>query len=41
VSSESNSVFPLRRAFSESTDFPLGEITLFFINNTILLPSEY
>jgi hypothetical protein len=25
----------------EYTDFPLAEITLYFINNTILLPSEY
>jgi hypothetical protein len=25
----------------EFTDFPLAEITLYFINNTILLPSEY
>ena len=25
----------------EYTDFPLGEITLYFINKTILLPSEY
>jgi len=25
----------------EFTDFPLEEITLYFINNTILLPSEY
>ena len=25
----------------EYTDFPLEEITMFFINNTILLPSEY
>ena len=25
----------------EYTDFPLAEITLFFLNNTILLPSEY
>ena len=24
-----------------STDFPLPEISLYFINNTILLPSEY
>jgi hypothetical protein len=25
----------------EFTDFPLAEITLYFINKTILLPSEY
>jgi hypothetical protein len=25
----------------EYTDFPLGGITLYFTNNTILLPSEY
>ena len=25
----------------ECTDFPLAEITLYFMNNTILLPSEY
>jgi hypothetical protein len=25
----------------EYTDFPLEEITLFFMNKTILLPSEY
>jgi hypothetical protein len=25
----------------EYTDFPLDEITLYFTNNTILLPSEY
>jgi hypothetical protein len=25
----------------EYTDFPLAEIALYFINNTILLPSEY
>jgi hypothetical protein len=25
----------------EYTDFPLAEITLYFITNTILLPSEY
>ena len=25
----------------EHTDFPLDEITLYFTNNTILLPSEY
>jgi hypothetical protein len=25
----------------EYTDFPLAEITLFFLNKTILLPSEY
>ena len=25
----------------EFTDFPLGEITLWFTDNTILLPSEY
>jgi hypothetical protein len=25
----------------EYTDFPLAEIILYFINNTILLPSEY
>jgi len=25
----------------EYTDFPLAEITEYFINNTILLPSEY
>jgi hypothetical protein len=25
----------------EYTDFPLDEITLWFVNNTILLPSEY
>ena len=25
----------------EFSDFPLAEITLYFINNTILLPSEY
>jgi hypothetical protein len=25
----------------EYTDFPLGEITMYFINKTILLPSEY
>ena len=25
----------------EFTDFPLDEITLYFTNNTILLPSEY
>jgi hypothetical protein len=25
----------------EFTDFPLAEITLYFINNTILLPREY
>jgi hypothetical protein len=25
----------------ESTDFPLAEITLFFLNKIILLPSEY
>ncbi len=25
----------------EFTDFPLAEITLYFIDNTILLPSEY
>jgi hypothetical protein len=24
-----------------STDFPLAEITLYFTDNTILLPSEY
>lgn len=24
-----------------STDFPLDEITLFFVDNVILLPSEY
>jgi uncharacterized protein DUF6876 len=32
------------RVFSkdiEYTDFPLAEITLYFTNNTILLPSEY
>ena len=25
----------------EYTDFPLAEITLYFLNKTILLPSEY
>jgi hypothetical protein len=33
-----NVVFSKRIAF---TDFPLDEISLYFCNNTILLPSEY
>lgn len=33
-----NTVFSKR---IEYTDFPLAEITLYFTNNVILLPSEY
>jgi hypothetical protein len=33
-----NIVFSKRIPF---TDFPLSEITLYYVNNTILLPSEY
>jgi hypothetical protein len=35
---DGNAVFSKTIAY---TDFPLAEITLYFINNTILLPSEY
>lgn len=31
----------LERQFYHATDFPLEKLRLFFVNNTLMLPSEY